>query len=319
MPSQPEAAGRHAGARLGQALLGGLLCLAAPPGAAVEPADLLDRCVPRLDAARDVGVARILRRCPELERAWDLDASPYGLPQDWRDVGGEMSRDSLRELARLLRDAAAPPASAPDGAAPRAATLAAVLQEWPLPDEAGVLQRLLRWVRSRMGGDGMTPTKAPEPTPRIAGERAPLWWRIAGWTGFAALLALVGWVGWREAQAAGWLRRLQGVRGLESEPRGGSVTADAALPQSVGAAVQSPAWWLEQVALQLAARRRLPHPAGATPTEIAAAMRADTTLQPRLALLVAVVDAARYARDPPSSADIEAAVAAGGALLERLR
>jgi hypothetical protein len=300
------------------ALLLGSWLLAAPVGAAVDAAGLIEQCVPRLDPARDVGVARILLRCPELERAWSADATAFGLPQAWREVGGELSVDALRELSLLLREAGRPAASGSAVAAPSAATLAAVLADWPLPDEASLGQRLLRWIRARIGVDAMTTGRdATRGALTPAGPGARLL-QALGWSAFAAALVLVGWVLWREARASGWLRRRAGGSG--SAAYAAAAAADQRVddvPQRLQAGSRpSPDWWLAQLAARLAARGALRHPAGATAREIAAALSVAPPVTQRLATLVEVADEARFAALPPSQARLDAAAEAGRALLE---
>jgi hypothetical protein len=298
-----------------------MLCCTAPATAADAPAALLERCVPRLDAARDVGVLRILRRCPELERAWRLNPAAFGLPRDWREVGGELSADSLRELAQLLRAADQAAVLPARTAAPSTATLATVLADWSLPDDAGPLQRLLRWIRARVGVDELPLERDAAPASRQADGLLARLWPALGWLVFAATLGLLGWVLSREARAAGWWQALRGRRAAQApsgdppvEHGGNAVEVPPAKSLRHG-----PEWWLAQLAARLAARGILRHPDAATAREIAAAAPVGVAGAQRFGLLIDVAESARYAPQSPSQAQLAAAAEAGVALLEELR
>jgi hypothetical protein len=308
------------GASLSRALLAAILALGAVAPAATGPATAaaiaaatqLDACAQRLDAARDVGVARIMARCPELARAWQRDGAAFGLPRNWRDVGGEVSADSLRELARLLRATAALPPRETNTATPlRVATLDAVLADWPPFEDAGLIARVLRWIRARVGAD---PTLVE---PKAGGDsrdqsRFGAWMaRVLPWVALLATLALLVWVLQRERRAAHAARASHG-----SAP--GS-SPDVAATSHAAAAPVSPGDWLAVLAARLAARGLLRHPAGATSREILAAAPSDARLATQWTLLATVADEARYAPRPPDPGRRSAALAAGLALAEALR
>jgi hypothetical protein len=305
------------GASLSLALLVATLGLGATANAATglttdAAATQLEACAQQLDAARDVGVARIMARCPELARAWQSDAAAYGLPRNWRDVGGEVSADSLRELARLLRATrAAPPLGAATATPLRAATLEAVLADWPPFEDAGLIARVLRWVRARVGAD---PTLAEPQTGRNSADqrRFRAWLaKVLPWVTLVATLALLAWVVQRERSAAGAARASRGVSPGPSP--------DVAATSDVSGVPVSPGDWLGTLAARLAARGLLRHPAGATSREILAAAPTDTRLAPQWALLATVVDEMCYAPQPPDPTRCDAALAAGRALAEALR
>jgi hypothetical protein len=323
----------HASASRWLALLAVLLWCAAPADAAADPvadtaadpaadpAALIERCLPRLDAARDVGVARILQRCPELEPAWTRDPGAFGLPLAWRELGSELSVDSLRELSPLLRAADQSAAAPPRGAEPSAATLGAVLADWSLPDDAGLLQRLLRWIRARVGADDRPLEPDAAQAAQQDAQRLARLWPLLGWLGFAATLGLVAWVLAREARAAGWgaAGRWARTRPADADDRSAAVATSGADTRERDVAAQRPEWWLAQLAARLAARGALRHPAAATAREIAAAATVGPVGLQQLGLLTEVAEAARYAPHPPAPARLEAAAAAGAALLEELR
>jgi hypothetical protein len=306
------------GASLSLALLVATLGLGATANAATglttdAAATQLEACAQRLDAARDVGVARIMARCPELARAWQRDAAAYGLPRNWRDVGGEVSADSLRELARLLRATqAAPPRGTATAPSLRAATLEGVLADWPPFEDAGLIARVLRWVLARVGAD---PTLTEPQTSRNSAEqrRFSTWLAKAlPWVALVATLALLAWVVQRERSAAAGAARAS--RGVSPRP-----SPAVAATSDVSGVPVSPGDWLGTLAARLAARGLLRYPAGATSREILAAAPTDTRLAPQWTLLATVADEMCYAPQPPDPARCGAALAAGRALAEALR
>ncbi len=278
--------------------------------AASAAATQIEDCVRRLDAARDVGVARIMVRCPELGRAWQQDGAAFGLPRNWREVGSEVSADSLRELARLLRaTSVSPPRETTTATAPRAATLDAVLADWPPFEDAGLIARVLRWVRARVGGPAL---EEPQSGRDSAGEGRFTAWliRVLPWVVLVATLALLAWVLQRERSAA---------RAARASHEGSPSSADVAATSDAADSPVSPGDWLAALAARLGTRGLLRHPAGATSREILAAAPADTRLAPQWTLLAAVADEARYAPEPPDPARCAAAVAAGRTLAEALQ
>lgn len=305
------------GASLSLALLVAILGLGAAahaaPGVVTDAASAavtrLEDCAQRLDAARDVGVVRIMARCPELARAWQRDGTAFGLPRNWREVGGEMSADSLRELARLLRATAVAGTST---ATPlRTATLEAVLADWPPFEDAGLIARVLRWVRARVGADPTLPEPKAGRDPTDQSGFSAWATRALPWVALVATLALLAWVLHRERGAARAARASRGALPVSSP--------DVAEASDPAAAPASPGDWLAALAARLAARGLLRHPAGATSREILAAAPSDTRLAPQWTLLAAVADEARYAPRPPDPARCAAALAAGHALGEALR
>ena len=79
------------------------LCLAAQAGAEDAALRVLDECRARLDPRTDIGIERVQRRCPELLPA--LENAPWRglLPSTLGQRREEISAQSLRTLADLVR------------------------------------------------------------------------------------------------------------------------------------------------------------------------------------------------------------------------
>ena len=89
-------------------LLLSVLLFAATAGAEDAALRVVESCRARLDPRVDIGTERVARRCPELIPA--LEKAPWRdlLPSTLGQRNEEISADSLRALAELVRHASDP-------------------------------------------------------------------------------------------------------------------------------------------------------------------------------------------------------------------
>ncbi len=110
---------------------------------------VVDACRARLDARSDIGIERIQKRCPELLPA--LERAPWRdlLPRSLRERREELSAESLRALAELVRESgqAVPPGGA--STVPATDQLATVLEELGARGQQGATrwERFKRWLK----------------------------------------------------------------------------------------------------------------------------------------------------------------------------
>ena len=275
----------------------------------------VEACRARLDARVDVGIERVQRRCPELLPA--LASAPWRelLPHTLRERREEISADSLRALAELVRHANE---NAPVRAAPRRDVLEPVLAELGEPGRQGVTrwERFKRWLRQKFES-----RKADEPgwlekwsrqfhTPEGVSQALT-------YIGYALVVALVLFVVWGELRAAGLFG-------------GPSRTARRANPAAewrrrlmlvdVNAAplADRPGMLLRLLGEALARAHRLPAAEGLTARTIA--RRAELDQQDdrsKLEELAATADEVRYADRRLADDALERSVDAAKTLLEK--
>jgi hypothetical protein len=286
--------------------------LAAPaPGADRSVPALLDACAARLDAERDIGVARVLAACPEVERAFADGAVRPWLPTDWRRHGEDLSAGSLRELASLLRETRAAPAGAP----PDPALLAQVLagNAASADDDVGAWRRFLRWLRAAAGLGSAGPQDGRFADWLRSGGRAETFWTLAGYVAFALALAFSAWIVRGELRALGFGRRGGGP--LEPSSPGAVPPAAPGVDHAAAPLAERPGLLLRRLAAALAARQGLLRSEAWTVDELLAARPfADDERARQLTMLARVAESARYAAEAPDTATLREATLAGETL-----
>ena len=194
----------------------------------------VESCRARLDARVDIGIERIQKRCPELLPA--LASAPWRdlLPLSMRERREEITAESLRALAELVRQSR-------DGAARRDAPtrdrLEPVLANLDDKGEQGVTrwERFKRWLKDKLENrkdddDAGWLEKFARQFKTSEGVA-----QFITYTGYALVGVLVALVIWSELRAAGFFG---GVRRASSraEPGGRMAPATAARGCGEGAA-----------------------------------------------------------------------------------
>jgi len=299
-----------------------LTCGSAVAAAAQQPElraaiAAIDACLPRLDAELDVGFERVAARCPGLAAALEAGGVAALLPADWRRPRGELSAGGLRALRGVLL---APPAQALRRAPLDVAVLEGLVATSRGATAApGPWQRFLRWLRARAedaapGADERSGW-ARWLQERSVSERT---WALLGYLALAGLAAFLGWVARAELRAVGW------PGGRRAAVSGAAVPADG--DERIGAAgleqlpmAERPAWLLRRLARRLQALGCLPVAPALTARELARRARLDLEADRESLCDVALAaERVRYAAVPPQEAELEVAVGAALALLQRL-
>jgi hypothetical protein len=277
-----------------------LLAFAAGAAFAGDDAALraVDACRARLDPRADIGIEKIQRRCPELLPA--LDRAPWRelLPRTMRERREELSADSLRALAELVRRSAV---HEEQREAPDLTQLAPVLATLGAEGQEGVTrwERFKKWLKDKFDGrkdeggnwaDDLS--RKLETSEGIA--------QIITYAGYALVAALMLHVIWAEVRAAGLFgtaRRAARRQNPAAEWRRRLLLADvAAAPLA-----DRPGMLLRLLGEALTRAHRLPASAGMTADAIS--RRAELESQEEraeLASVARVADEVRYApRTPP--------------------
>jgi hypothetical protein len=296
-----------------------LLGLCAASFAAAEDGALraVEACRARLDPRVDVGIERVQRRCPELLAA--LDHSPWRelLPHTMRERREEISAESLRALADLLRQVNS---AAPTRAAPRQELLAPVLAELGEQGQAGVTrwERFKRWLKQKFENrqdDDDTGWLEKWSRQFNTSEGVA---RALTYVGYAILAALVLFVIWGELRAAGLLG---GVRRAARRANPAAEWRRRLMLADVNAAplADRPGMLLRLLGEALTRSHRLPAAEGLTARAIAQRAELDSADERvELESVAATADEVRYADRQLADETLEGAVESAKALLEKI-
>jgi hypothetical protein len=297
----------------------GLLVLAASGAAsAADDAALrvVEACRARLDAQADVGIERIQKRCPELLPA--LANAPWRnlLPTTLRERREEITAESLRALADLVRQSTA-------GAAPRPALsrerLEPVLAELGEKGQQGATrwERFKRWLKDRL--ENRKEDDESNWVERLArqfktSEGVAQFITYAGYFMVGVLVLFVIVSELRAAGLLGGTRRASRRANPAAEWRRRLMLADVAKAPLA----ERPGMLLRLLGEALTRAHRLPAADGLTATAIAQRARLDSADdRDELRLVAATAELVRYGETPPADDAIEGTVAAARTLLEK--
>jgi hypothetical protein len=307
-----------------------LVCLVLLPSGAIAADDAalraLDACRAKLDARRDIGLERIVRRCPELLPA--LQAATWNelLPQGMRKGGpgpderrDDISAESLRELGELVRGVHASSTSPTRRSAPDTDKLAPVLAGLGEQGQQGASrwERLKRWLQDTLD---QREDEADEKS--LLGDLGQKFDTSEGvaevitYTGYGLVFLLVCFVIWSELRAAGLFGGARrGARAAATEWRRRLLLADVlAAPLA-----ERPGLLLKLLGEALTRSHRLPAADGLTAGALVRQARLDSQAERAgLERVAATAEAVRYGPRTPDPQDLEGAVSAARALLDKL-
>jgi len=276
---------------------------------------VVEACRARLDPRSDVGIERIQKRCPELMAA--LDSAPWRqlLPQTLRERREEISAESLRALAELVRHAG-------DGVAQRDApdreVLLPVLAELGAAGQQGATrwERFKRWLKEKLEKRKDDDASALEKWSRQFQTSEGIAQAIT-YIGYTLVGLLVLYVIWSELRAAGvfgGLRRAAARASPAAQWRRRLLLADV----SAAPLADRPGMLLRLLGEALTRSGRLPAADGLTAAAIARRARLDSESErEELALVATSADSIRYGdRTPPDEA-LEGTVTSARKLLEK--
>ena len=285
-----------------------------------QPADdaalrTVESCRARLDARVDIGIERIQKRCPDLLPA--LASAPWRdlLPRSMRERREEITAESLRALAELVRHSR-------DGASRRDAPtrdhLEPVLANLDDQGEQAVTrwERFKRWLKDKLEnrkGDDDAGWLEKFARQFKTSEGVA---QFITYTGYALVGVLVALVIWSEVRAAGFfggVRRVSARQSPAAEWRRRLLLVDVAKAPLA----ERPGMLLRLLGEALTRTQRLPAAEGLTASAIATRARLDSADE-RAALhaVGATAEAVRFAAASPPDADIEGTVVTAKALLE---
>jgi len=275
----------------------------------------VEACRARLDPRVDIGIERVQRRCPELLPA--LDSSPWRglLPQNLRERREEISAESLRVLAELLRHANE---TAAEGVAPRQEVLGPVLAQLGEQGRQGVTrwERFKRWLKQKVE-DRKEDDEAGwlEKWSRQFRTSEGVS-RALTYLGYALVIALALFVVWGELRAAGLLGLQRAIRRASpaTEWRRRLMLADV----NAAPLADRPGMLLRLLGEALTRAHRLPAADGLTARAIARRAELDSPAdRTELERVAATADEVRYADRQLADETLEATVDGAKVLLDK--
>ena len=297
-------------------LLLGLCCVAT---AQADDAALraLDACRARLDARVDVGIERVRRRCPDLLPA--LEKAPWRalLPATLGERREEVSAESLRVLAQLVRQSTDAGAQR---AAPQRQALDPVLAALGAQGQQGATrwERFKRWLKEKLETrpDDNEPGWLEKWSRQLRTSEGVA--RAITYVGYALVILLVLFVIWQELRAAGAWRGMQ--RAARRRDPAAEWRRRLALEDVLAAPLaERPGMLLKLLGEALARDQRLPAADGLTAAAIVRCARLDDDAErTALAQVARTAEQVRYAPQAPGDAALEGAVAEARGLLGKL-
>jgi hypothetical protein len=277
---------------------------------------VVEACRARLDPATDLGIERIQKRCPELLPA--LASAPWRdlLPQTLRERRDEISAESLRALAELVRKAGT---AAKLRDAPSREKLEPVLAGLGAKGQEGATRwdRFKRWLKEKLENrKDDDETSALEKWSRQFQTSEGIAQAIT-YAGYVMVGVLMLFVIWSELRAAGLLgrtRRGRGAGGPAAQWRRRLMLSDiAAAPLA-----DRPGMLLRLLGEALTRAERLPAADGLTAATIVRRATLDSEQErAALAQIATTADTVRYGSNPPPEEQLEGTVNSAKALLER--
>jgi hypothetical protein len=277
---------------------------------------VVEACRARLDPATDVGIERIQKRCPELLPA--LATAPWRdlLPQTLRERRDDISAESLRALAELVRRSG-------NGAtlrdAPSREKLEPVLAELGAKGQEGATRwdRFKRWLKEKLENrKDDDEASALEKWSRQFQTSEGIAQAIT-YAGYVMVGLLVMFVIWSELRAAGLLGGTS-LKRVSSDPaaqwRRRLMLAD------IGAAplADRPGMLLRLLGEALTRAERLPAAEGLTAAAIVRRASLDSEQErAELAQVATTADSVRYGASTPPDEELEGTVAQAKGLLEK--
>ena len=276
---------------------------------------VVEACRARLDVT-DVGIERIQKRCPELLPA--LASAPWRdlLPKTMRERRAEISAESLRALADLVRKSAS---DASLRAAPSRERLGPILEELGAKGQEGATRwdRFKRWLKEKLENrTDDDEASALEKWSRQFQTSEGIAQAIT-YAGYAMVGVLMLFVIASELRAAGLLggvRRARGAADPAAQWRRRLMLADiAAAPLA-----DRPGMLLRLLGESLTRADRLPAAEGLTAAAIVRRASLDSEQErAALAQVAMTADTVRYGNHPPPDEELEGTVTSARALLER--
>lgn len=291
----------------------------AAPGADDPALAALEACRARLDPRTDIGFERIEARCPDLKAALEGAAWYPLLPADLEQRRNDISAESLRELAELVR---ASQGEVKPRAAPDVKRLATVLDGLGDLGQEGATrwERFKRWMQEKLQKRAEAENDEEESWLDKLQRQFETSEGVAQaitYAGYSLMAALVLLVIWSELRAAGLLGRGRGA-GRTPDPRSGWRRRLQLADVMAAPLPDRPGLFLRMIGETLSRAHRLPAPDGLTASAIARrAQLEEEADRAELARLALTADAVRYSPRPPGAERLEGAATSAQSLLAR--
>jgi hypothetical protein len=276
----------------------------------------VDACRARLDPRTDIGMERIERRCPGLKATLESAAWHDLLPRAFGERREEISAESLRALAELVRHAGDAGAQRP---APSREVLTPVLAELGEQGQQGATrwERFMRWLKQKFENrkDKDEAGWLEKWSRQFRTSEGVV--QAITYAGYALVVLLVLFVIWSELRVAGLLgglRRASRRANPAAEWRRKLMLADVL----EAPLADRPGMLLRLLGEALSRAKRLPAAEGLTAPGIVRRARLDDDAdRAALSQVATMAERVRYAAQAPPTEDIEQTVTSARELLAR--
>jgi hypothetical protein len=279
----------------------------------------IDACIQRLDPVVDIGYEKIAVRCPDLAPTLQRTGWAAWLPEGWQDSRNDLSSGSLAELRTLVE---AELRNETVARAPRVQKLNEILADLgpASADRSGLWSRFKQWLR---GVFEPSPDEGDEGwfarmRSRIGLSQTVI--ELVTYVSLGLIVALAALIVVNEVRAAGVLRARRRLKADEEAGLQLAARVQVSWQDFERAALlEKPRLLLELVAARLVVLGRLPPAAALTVRELTrAATLPDESDRLRLNELALAAERARYAQETATPERLDAAVAQGRELFDRL-
>lgn len=278
----------------------------------------IDECVARLDPQLDIGYDRIAARCPELMKQLETGAWAPWLPRGWKEAGNDLSVGSLKEFRELVDRESSRRETNPT-AVPNVHALQPILTALADGHSETGWSRFKSWLRSVL-------ERREQPTDESWFNRmvshvgiSQSVIRLVTYAALGAVVVLAGIIVINELRTAGLFGSRIGL-GRKRSPQSARRVVGAGWSDIEQAALRDrPRMLLELIVRRLSDRGALPPSGALTVRELTQAVQLpEADDRSRLAQVALAAERVRYSSSELEPAPLDAAIARGRELLERV-
>lgn len=278
----------------------------------------IDACVARLDPQLDIGYDRIAARCPDLMKQLETGAWAPWLPRGWKEAGNDLSAGSLKEFRELVDRESSRRETSPT-AVPSVHTLQPILTALAGGHSETGWSRFKSWLRSVL-------ERPEQPTDESWFNRivshvgiSQSVIRLITYAALGATVVLAGIIVLNELKTAGLLGKRAGFGRNRSAQPARSVVGLGWSDIEQAALRDRPRMLLELIVRRLSDRGALPPSGALTVRELTRAVELpEADDRSRLAQVALAAERVRYSGSELEPGPLDAAIARGRELLERV-
>lgn len=278
----------------------------------------IDACVARLDPQLDIGYDRIAARCPDLMKQLETGAWAPWLPRGWKEAGNDLSAGSLKEFRELVDRESSRRETSPT-AVPNVHTLQPILTALAGGRGETGWSRFKTWLRSVLERPERPTDESwfSRMVSHVGISQSVI--RLITYAALGAVVVLAGIIVLNELKTAGLLGKRAGFGRKRSTQSARSVVGLGWSDIEQAALRDRPRMLLELIVRRLSDRGALPPSGALTVRELTRAVELpEADDRSRLAQVALAAERVRYSGSALEPGPLDAAIAHGRELLERV-